>query len=595
MGREYRIRKILGPFSYLIATIFDGLGIVPTTVAILSFLFALITLSIFLFVHNLPTSMAELAIEIAIACIFLNALLGDVTRDLEERTRRMSEFGGPLGSFLDRYSDTFIVMGAVLFLKDVPWYKMGVFIDVGVEGHLLLGVLIVAGSMALNYLNAGIKAKDMGLEARSERMYLLSIFAAVGIFLELFLGLLFVGLVVLCISLYAAILHSLSRSRSIAEEDLDFEYRGDSGWRFELFHYSNAIFRLIIDTFRWILSLAGHVLRGIYHAIAWSLHRVTMPRLPSMRVPGIGGIAHVLSSSSEEGGHGFAIAVSDDETDGPVADAKVTLSNEDTGKIYSQYTDDLGITTFKGLEEGAYEIAVESEGYEKETRSRYIEYNSGGDAFALSPQRVEDVGVGSQGSVEEILEGEYSETKEEAKEEENYKILGESMLVEYDPNERRDAVVEYIAGFYLNEGRKVLLVSSQPSTRHYLEKFRSEIESGGVEVVNLPAKESITPRPNGTKEIPMTKLEYFSEVFEELSVGSIVIFEPLSSLILNIGIGAAYKFISQTLDRLSNDGISFIVFLNDKGHNREEVSSFENLFINLARVEGGELRKVGAM
>ncbi|MFQ5888254.1 MAG: carboxypeptidase-like regulatory domain-containing protein, partial [Candidatus Hydrothermarchaeales archaeon] len=299
-----------------------------------------------------------------------------------------------------------------------------------------------------------------------------------------------------------------------------------------------------------------------------------------------------------------------------------SLAGEETGKINTKYTDNTGIVMFRNVNEGSYEIEVESKGYEKESRSKYIEPHSGGEAFTLSPtievfedatekeetatekivvETEEEEGPESeaQESVEETVEAKGSKPiAEEIKEEEDKdesKVIGESMLVEYAPSEKSDAAVEQIVDFYLSEKRRVLLTSSQSSLKRNISRFKAKMESGEIGLISILTEESTPPSEKGIKEIPIKKPEYFTEEFEKLSPGNVVVFEPLSDLINNMGTDAAYKFISQTIDRLSSDGISFIAFLNQEGHNKKDLNSFENLFINLAKIEDGKLKKIGGL
>ncbi len=143
MTPEIRIRKIFRPVSYIISAILDSLHVVPNAVAVFSFIMAITSFSIFLVAYNLSSSIAEILVKFAILCIFLNALADDVTRDIEHLSGKTSEFGGIFGSFLDRYSDIFIVLGIGVFLKDVPWYDIGVYLNVGADGHMFLIFLII--------------------------------------------------------------------------------------------------------------------------------------------------------------------------------------------------------------------------------------------------------------------------------------------------------------------------------------------------------------------------------------------------------------------------------------------------------------------
>lgn len=163
--------------------------------------------------------------------------------------------------------------------------------------------------------------------------------------------------------------------------------------------------------------------------------------------------------------------------------------------------------------------------------------------------------------------------------------MAESMLVEYEPSAKKETVMADVMNFMLEEGKDIVLVSTQPATAHYRERF-SGVQ--GVRIINLPDQAAMPSKD----EIPMTNLEYFSEVFETLTKDHVFIFEPLSNLILNIGVGQAYRFISQTLNRLSTMGVTFIVFMNREGHDKKDISNFENLFMNIAEIDGERLKKV---
>ncbi|MFQ5974958.1 MAG: hypothetical protein ACE5J5_01395 [Candidatus Hydrothermarchaeales archaeon] len=624
MTPELRIRKVFQPASYLIATVLDRLGVVPNAVAIFSFILAIISFSIFLVAYNISPFLAENLVKFALLCIFLNALLDDVARDIEERSGRRSEFGGVLGSFLDRYSDTFIVIGIGVFLKDVPWYDLGVLINIGPDGHMFLVFLIILGSLIVSYIRADTPAHDLGLEARAERMYLLSVFASAGIIFGMFQGLLFLGLVALCFSLYVTVLHTVLIPEGRREEAAEFRPEP----YLETSHKFLNFIKVVLYTIGGVLSLIwrgiGVVILGVYQALSWSTTKLKNLKIPS---PGIrANIKRGKSSPAPKSRrferNSFTVLVMDDKTEGPITDARVSLVSEETSKINTNYTDNSGIVMFRNVSEGSYEIEVECNGYEKESRSKYIESHSGGEAFSISPAvEVFEDAIKNEVKTEEKIEQkkeEYEEPKSEVKEQiekipkvkaskpkaeeikekedkDESKVLGESMLVEYNSSEKREAALEQIVDFYLSEKRQVILVLSPSSIKPYINKFKAKMASGEIDLINLLTKGSTTQRSKGLKEIPVTNLEPFSKEFEGLSRGSVVVFGPLSNLIKDIGTGAANKFVSQTIDELSSDGISFIAFLNEEDHKREELNRLENLFINLARIEDGKLKKIGGL
>jgi len=139
--------------------------------------------------------------------------------------------------------------------------------------------------------------------------------------------------------------------------------------------------------------------------------------------------------------------------------------------------------------------------------------------------------------------------------------------------------------FMIGEGKDVIVVSNQPGTANYRERLKG---IPGIRVIDLSLRSSI---PTGDA-IPVTNLEYFNEVFEELDGRHVIVFEPLTHLILQIGVSQAYRFISGSLNQLSRLGATLIVFINKEGHDTQDLSNFENLFSNIADIEDGRLKKV---
>jgi hypothetical protein len=163
--------------------------------------------------------------------------------------------------------------------------------------------------------------------------------------------------------------------------------------------------------------------------------------------------------------------------------------------------------------------------------------------------------------------------------------VGESLLVFYEPVAKKETVLIDIVDFMMSEGKDMVIVSSEPTASQYKERFKG---IAGIRVIDLSDPATIPSRD----QIPVTNLEYFSEVFEDLSDRNVFVFEPLSNLVLHVGVAQAYRFISQTINRLSKKGVTFISFLNKEGHDRKDISNFENLFINIANIEEGRLKKV---
>lgn len=163
--------------------------------------------------------------------------------------------------------------------------------------------------------------------------------------------------------------------------------------------------------------------------------------------------------------------------------------------------------------------------------------------------------------------------------------LGESMLVEYEPTSKKDSVLKDIIDFMISEGKNLVIAATQPSASKHREQFK---DTQGLRVIELIEQSGIPTKD----EIPMTNLEYFSEVFEALGPDDVFIFESLSNLVLEIGVAQAYKFISGAASTLTREKVTFIVFINRLGHDDKDISNFENLFTNIGIVDENKLKKV---
>jgi len=166
--------------------------------------------------------------------------------------------------------------------------------------------------------------------------------------------------------------------------------------------------------------------------------------------------------------------------------------------------------------------------------------------------------------------------------------LGESLLVEYSPEDNKTAVLEYITRVAIDEKRNAALVLTPPLTQQFKELLKEKPEYTGLKIVNLTG-ENVSPTK---EEIPMTQLEYFSDLFDTLGTGDVIIFEPVSNLMLNTGTAQTYKFVSSTIEKLAQRSVTFIAFINKAGHERRDISNFENLFMHIAEISESRLKKM---
>ncbi len=308
------------------------------------------------------------------------------------------------------------------------------------------------------------------------------------------------------------------------------------------------------------LGMIGVVVAGVLE----KLRRLPWNRLRMWRIPST---AEKVNDEEvempEDEGIRFTLRVINQEGN-PVAGAMVSLYSRELGLKEIKETDSEGRCTFEGLEEGEYEITI-SDGETQKTLSRYL--------------------VADSGEVVTLEE----KIKEEAGEEAEI-FAGESALIVYSSQESLNELIQEIVKEHVENDREVLIASMPPRADEYSERFEKYIKEGRVRIIRVPLRGKLPESDKNIQEIPMTNLEYFTAVFEEMPAGALFIFEPLGSTILNLGRNQAYRFISRASDFLSREGLFFISFLNK--NMEEEVQNFRDLFSVVAEIRGKKLFKL---
>ncbi|WP_457554402.1 carboxypeptidase regulatory-like domain-containing protein [Candidatus Pyrohabitans sp.] len=294
----------------------------------------------------------------------------------------------------------------------------------------------------------------------------------------------------------------------------------------------------------------------------------------------------------------LSVVVSQRELGTPVRDALVKLSGKNFHR--EARTNNLGVAYFDSLEMGEYLLEVEAEGYRSYSRPVSL-FSENVVAVPLEPLEERAVDERAEKPLRE------RETQEEAPErrgleerepvmeklepEEEEVIFGESALIEYSSDTKLEDVVAGIVSEHVANGRDVFLVSMQPRTSKYRQMFSELMQEGRVRVINLATRGKPPESDSGIEEVPISNLEYFSAVFEEMPAGALLVFEPLSSVILTVGAEHAYRFVSRTVEHLSNEGLFLICFINREMHSARELSSFRELFMNVAEIRDGKIRR----
>ncbi len=528
---ELRITSLFNPLSRIGGFFFSELGVTPTAVAFSAFISAILAFIFFVSPFALPFVNIQFILTLAVILMFVNAVLSDVERRLEKRVKKKSIFGGPLGTILGQLSDVFIIFGALIFLslKDT-YYNFGrfFFIDFSYVEPGFAGHL---GLGAVCFLGI-LLLRKVAAQKKEKGTGLWT--RSERMYMLGFFGAAgifsgrFSGLLFSGILLLTLALYISIVRRVFSTRPARRSGRPRSRM---LRHFRRGLtsgLTLFPKAFKGILRIVGVVLLGLYLAV-------------EKFIVWLKGLKSALKDISPFQGSRDRASTRHP----PIKPFSGTIA-----------------PSASSLPAGPEEI--EGEGPQTITgEPRYPGEIAQEDIISLPPP-------------EHLMGEDVSYAREE---------VGESMLVLHVPASNKEKVLYDMVDFMIGEGKDVIVVSSQPGTANYRERLKG---IPGVRVIDLSLRSSI---PTGDA-IPVTNLEYFSEVFEELDGRHVIVFEPLTHLILQIGVSQAYRFISGSLNQLSRLGATLIVFINKEGHDTQDLSNFENLFTNIADIEDGRLKKV---
>jgi len=293
----------------------------------------------------------------------------------------------------------------------------------------------------------------------------------------------------------------------------------------------------------------------------------------------------------------LSVVVTDAETSMPIKGSEVLLKTE--GNEFKSNTDNLGVAYFKELELGSYEVSVEASQYlplndkidisKENLKSVKLKRKMGASAVS-EPQPLEEK-TPPAGATDEAPEPQAKDADKElvkeskVKEKEKPKItnvLSESALVKYDSGSKIESGVTNLVDECINNGRETFIISTQPRTDIYRDRLRPVIDTGMVRIINLS---SDAPQAEAD-EVTMSDLKSLKPIFDEMSAGSVLIFESLSTLIINEGGVVAYKFVSEVIQDFSAEGLCLVCLMDSSAHEESEISNFENLFVNLVKLDG---------
>ncbi|MFX1565832.1 MAG: CDP-alcohol phosphatidyltransferase family protein [Promethearchaeota archaeon] len=201
MPSRFRLRRVFSPLVRLIARGCIRLRLSPNMVSVLAFFFAclaalLLTLYHWVLVYGL--------------LVFIGGVFDGVDGEVARQTNQVTIAGGFLDSLLDRIADV-IVLLPFLWVPN-PFPQLGPswwWVSVAITGVLLVSY---ARSRALS---AGVTDTDVGLAARSERLFILVLTSLIAV---LYPPLLYIGLILVAVLSHLTVIYRVVYYRSQLQE-----------------------------------------------------------------------------------------------------------------------------------------------------------------------------------------------------------------------------------------------------------------------------------------------------------------------------------------------------------------------------------------
>ncbi len=181
MGSPYRIRRIFKPIVIWIAKLFHKIGFLPNHITVLMLLTSIAACICIVF--------TDLFWVFGILT-FLTGIFDGVDGALARLSGKSTKFGAFFDSTLDRISEIMLYFG--LFLND-SYFKWGE------PFHQSVILLIIFGSLMISYVRSRAESIsdsnfDIGVFARSERLFFLFLICVIPFKIVYSLGILILGI-----------------------------------------------------------------------------------------------------------------------------------------------------------------------------------------------------------------------------------------------------------------------------------------------------------------------------------------------------------------------------------------------------------------
>ncbi len=180
MPSIFRLRYIFKPLVNLIAKGLIRIGVTPNIATVIMSCFSILSFIILVFFRNL------LWFSIF---VFITGIMDGCDGAIARMTKRTTKFGGFFDSYMDRISEFFIFLGLFFYTQDQILWN---YIDMK-----LIVLISFSASIMISYTRARAEVFfngdfDIGLMARSERLFYLVIISIISFFYNFFNLFLFV-------------------------------------------------------------------------------------------------------------------------------------------------------------------------------------------------------------------------------------------------------------------------------------------------------------------------------------------------------------------------------------------------------------------
>ena len=208
MPSKLRVRYVFRPLVNLIAKGLSKIGVTPNIATVLMLIFAILS-SISLIIFNNLLYFAIL--------ILTTGLLDGCDGAIARLTNKSTKFGGFFDSFMDRFSEFVIFLGLLIFCWEQLLWN---FIDMKIVVFLSFMTSLMISYMRSRAENFYKGDFDVGLLARSERLFYLFITSLIAFFYGFFIEFLFLFLFLL---LGTAIFRYIKISKQIKKQEYNDE------------------------------------------------------------------------------------------------------------------------------------------------------------------------------------------------------------------------------------------------------------------------------------------------------------------------------------------------------------------------------------